>query len=87
MALAGLGHLVFLRPFPDYYDFVVQNREEISAGIPLFDIVYGPVCRWPKLDVHLDYDQVSFHSPASIAALGQALPALRPNLRAKLRKV
>lgn len=90
LAVATLVHLVFPRATPDYLHFVAFNR---NRGRPRygataqFDVIYGPVSDGRTLDVHPNYDQVGFHTPAALAALGQPLSGDTLKLRPNLRKV
>ena len=75
-AMAGLGHMAFVRedlaPNSDYWQFVSHCRSGNSHGRatkPYYDVVYGPVSLFPQFLVIADADQISFHTDEALRIL------------------
>jgi hypothetical protein len=71
LAIASLDALVFVRPTPDWKDFVAYCRSGGRNHFPsgsFYDVVYGPVSVIGG-EVKPDSDQISFHSLAAIRVL------------------
>ena len=81
--LASLRSLVFLRSAIEtgWQDFVRYNRTLITPDFPGYEVVYGPVSIWKKgcslpetqIEIHDNYDQISFHNPDNFGLRGPLL--------------
>ncbi len=85
--LADLEWLVFPRPVRDFWTFVTACRGGASDHArwtssppePIYDIVVGPVTLWPQTLTINNCDQISFHTPQSLALLHITSPTTPRN--------
>jgi hypothetical protein len=54
----------------DYWQLVTTCRRGQIGDPPPYDLVFGPVTLWPQTLIVKDCDQISFHSPRAVNALG-----------------
>lgn len=64
-------HLVFIRPDDSFHDFVEYNRRGnlTHARARSYDVVYGPVSKYPDRVHVTDWDQICFLHPNSLQYL------------------
>jgi hypothetical protein len=88
-ALAELDdHLAFGHPTDDFFDFVEHNRaisgeprharsgKDLRSGSPLlpyYDVVYGPVSKYPLRLVRFNADQICFLTEKAARCLGKPI--------------
>jgi hypothetical protein len=72
--LAGLEGLSFVLETPDFWALVDDCRSRFpphqrTGKQSEYEVVYGPVTLWPQKLVIKDCDQISFHTPWTVASL------------------
>jgi hypothetical protein len=81
-------HLAFGYPTDDFFDFVDHNRaisgephharsgNDLRSGAPLspyYDVVYGPVSKYPYRLIRFNADQICFLTEKAALCLGKPI--------------
>ncbi len=75
MVLSDLTTLFFTRSNEDFWDLVTHCRAGNNHAIKndWYDVVAGPLTRFPLLDIFQDSDQISFHTETACALLWNSI--------------